>query len=69
MDWTEQAIAALSGTGLRRESRFPALAATLDEVATEGGQDNALDFGLTRSLDGVELLIAHRATPRHRDRS
>lgn len=103
LGWTEQAVAALVGTGLRgaetldvtatlagharamaqqaaagddaaeqgltdamgamlrgREDRFPALAATLDALAREGGQDDALDFGLTRILDGVELLIAAR---------
>ncbi|HEY1571312.1 MAG TPA: helix-turn-helix domain-containing protein [Pseudonocardiaceae bacterium] len=106
LGWTEQAVAALIGTGLRgaeildvaatlaghakamaqqaaaaavgddtaeegltdamgaliqgREDQFPALAATLDALAQEGGQDDALDFGLTRILDGVELLIAAR---------
>ncbi|HEX5121483.1 MAG TPA: TetR/AcrR family transcriptional regulator [Pseudonocardiaceae bacterium] len=104
LGWTEQAVAALLGTGLRaaetldvvatlashakamaqhaaaagddtaeedltgamgalidgREDRFPALAATLDALAREGGQDDALDFGLTRILDGVELLITAR---------
>lgn len=111
LDWTERAVAALTGTGLRgaeildvaatlaghakaiaqhasaavaagrdnaeqslteamlalshgREDRFPALAATLDLAAQEGGQDNALDFGLARILDGVELLIARRSEGR-----
>ncbi|HEX5401882.1 MAG TPA: TetR/AcrR family transcriptional regulator [Pseudonocardiaceae bacterium] len=104
LGWTEQAVAALIGTGLRgaeildvvatlaghakaiaqqaaaagaqtaeagltdaigtmlrgREDRFPALVATLDALAREGGQDDALDFGLTRILDGVELLVTAR---------
>lgn len=110
LGWTEQAVAALVGTGLRgaeildvaatlagharamaqqaaaattggqtaerglteamaallrgREDRFPALVATLDALASEGGQDDALDFGLTRILDGVELLIATRRPDR-----
>lgn len=110
LGWTEQAVAALIGTGLRgaeildvaatlagharamaqqaaaataggqtaeqgltdsmaallrgREDRFPALVATLDALAREGGQNDALDFGLTRILDGVELLIATRRPDR-----
>ena len=41
-----------------REAEFPALAAALGAVAD--GQDQALDFGLDRILDGVELLIRSR---------
>ncbi|MEV4758772.1 TetR/AcrR family transcriptional regulator [Micromonospora sp. NPDC049559] len=40
-----------------REDRFPALVAAL---ADRGGEDQALDFGLRRILDGVELLIDRR---------
>lgn len=105
LDWTEQAVAALTGIGLRgseifdvaatlagharamaqqvaaarggateegltgamaalvrgREERFPTLTAALDAAAREDGQDNALDFGLARILDGVALLIADRS--------
>jgi AcrR family transcriptional regulator len=104
LGWTEQAVAALTGTGLRgteildvvatlaghaksvaqqaaaagntaetdltdamltlvhrQPDRFPALAATLAAAAGESDQDNALDFGADRVLDGVELLIAGRA--------
>jgi len=43
-----------------REDQFPALAAALDSAATEGGQDQALRFGLDRILDGIELLINAR---------
>jgi AcrR family transcriptional regulator len=41
--------------------RYPALTAALDATAEQGGSDQALDFGLARILDGVELLIARRA--------
>jgi AcrR family transcriptional regulator len=102
--WLEQAVAALSGTGLDggemldvavtlvghvrtiaqqgaavagetperamdaamgallhgREERFPALVAALDSARRNGSQDQALEFGLNRILDGVELLIATR---------
>jgi hypothetical protein len=37
-----------------REDQFPALAAAL---ADPDGKNQALDFGLHRILDGVELLI------------
>ncbi|CAM5685786.1 TetR family transcriptional regulator [Streptomyces avidinii] len=41
--------------------RYPALGAALASVAAQGGQDQALDFGLERILDGLGLLIAGRA--------
>jgi AcrR family transcriptional regulator len=44
-----------------REDRFPALSAAVDSAAAHGSQGQALDFGLSRILDGVELLIAARA--------
>ncbi|MET9464354.1 TetR/AcrR family transcriptional regulator C-terminal domain-containing protein [Streptomyces sp. NPDC006544] len=40
--------------------RYPALRAALGSVAEQGGQDQALDFGLERILDGLGLLIAGR---------
>jgi AcrR family transcriptional regulator len=40
--------------------RYPALTAALDATVQEGGSDQALDFGLARILDGVELLITRR---------
>jgi AcrR family transcriptional regulator len=52
---------ALAAIVRHREDRFPALAAALESAATHGSQDQALDFGLNRILDGVELLIATRA--------
>lgn len=100
LDWMEQAVAALDGTGLGggevldvaatlaghvrgiaqqaaavagspeevmatgigallqgRQDRFPALTAAIGSVAEEGTGDNALEFGLARILDGVELLV------------
>lgn len=42
------------------EDQFPALMASLASAATDGGQDQALEFGLARILDGVELLINSR---------
>lgn len=43
--------------------RYPALGAALASVAEQGGQDQALDFGLERILDGLGLLIAGRGGP------
>ncbi|MFC9297009.1 TetR/AcrR family transcriptional regulator [Streptomyces sp. NPDC057011] len=40
--------------------RFPALGAALASVAEHGGQDQALEFGLERILDGVGLLVSRR---------
>ena len=104
LSWLEQAVAALTGTGLTggemldvaatltghvrgivqqaaatpggspdqalgehigallrgREDRFPALAAVFAAASEPEAQDQALDFGLARILDGVELLIASR---------
>ncbi|WP_290866573.1 TetR/AcrR family transcriptional regulator C-terminal domain-containing protein [Hamadaea sp.] len=40
--------------------RFPAVNAALTSTLTEGGQDDALDFGLARILDGIGALIATR---------
>jgi hypothetical protein len=49
-----------------RDSQFPALAAVLRERAPRGGEGAALDFGLDRILDGVEMLIASEPRPRKR---
>lgn len=38
------------------------LGAALASVAREGGQEQALDFGLERILDGIGLLVAARGT-------
>ncbi|MDR7274911.1 hypothetical protein [Catenuloplanes atrovinosus] len=43
-----------------RAGRFPALAAAPADVAASGGQDQALDFGPARVLDGVAALIEGR---------
>ncbi|MFA7766214.1 TetR/AcrR family transcriptional regulator [Streptomyces sp. NRRL S-448] len=41
--------------------RFPALGAALASAAEHGGRDQALEFGLGRILDGLELLMVRRA--------
>jgi hypothetical protein len=40
------------------KDRFPALAVALADSA--GATDQALDFGVQRILDGVDLLISRR---------
>lgn len=45
-----------------RGDRFPALTAALASAAQHGGQDQALSFGISRILDGVNALIASRRT-------
>ncbi|MFD5413901.1 hypothetical protein [Streptomyces nojiriensis] len=40
--------------------RFPALGAALASAAAHGGRDQALEFGLGRILDGLELLMTRR---------
>jgi AcrR family transcriptional regulator len=58
----EQAIHIAISTLLRgREGRFPALSVLFASDIAPESQDQALDFGLHRILDGVELLIAARA--------
>jgi AcrR family transcriptional regulator len=51
-----------------QERGFDALRAVLSEPALEGGSGAALDFGLDRILDGVEVLVAKhkrkRGSPR-----
>ncbi|MEV0154654.1 TetR/AcrR family transcriptional regulator C-terminal domain-containing protein [Micromonospora sp. NPDC050686] len=44
-----------------REERYPALAAALRPAAGGEVDDNALDFGLARILDGIAALVAARA--------
>jgi AcrR family transcriptional regulator len=41
-------------------ARFPAVSAALADMAANGGQDQAFQFGLERLLDGLETLIARR---------
>lgn len=43
-----------------REQQFPALMAVLNERAPRTREGAALDFGLERILDGVEVLISRR---------
>lgn len=52
------ALAALMRT---HGDRYPAFTAALTSAMAGSGQDNALDFGLQRILDGLEALIARRA--------
>ncbi|MBV8933949.1 MAG: TetR/AcrR family transcriptional regulator C-terminal domain-containing protein [Kutzneria sp.] len=51
-------VTTLAGLLRGREGRYPAVVAALDAAAEQGAQDKALDFGIARILDGVELLIA-----------
>jgi AcrR family transcriptional regulator len=60
----QQAMEATFAIALRgREDRFPALTAALASAAEHSSQDNALDFGLARILDGVELFIDRPGSP------
>ncbi|GAA0252917.1 TetR/AcrR family transcriptional regulator [Cryptosporangium japonicum] len=43
-----------------REDRFPAVTAAFASAAASGKQNQALDFGVERILDGVAALIASR---------
>ncbi|MEV7027688.1 TetR/AcrR family transcriptional regulator C-terminal domain-containing protein [Kitasatospora sp. NPDC093558] len=55
----EAQLLAVLGTLIQRHAAdYPALAAA---IAEPGGQDNALDFGLARILDGLAALIDQRA--------
>jgi AcrR family transcriptional regulator len=59
---TERSMAAAIEALLAgREERFPALTAALRSAARQGSQDQALEFGIGRILDGVGLLIDRRA--------
>ncbi|MGW3327333.1 TetR/AcrR family transcriptional regulator [Streptomyces virginiae] len=56
-------LAAMLGEVMRAHGeRFPALGAALASAAEHGGQDQALEFGLGRILDGLELLMTRRAS-------
>ncbi|MFD3472427.1 TetR/AcrR family transcriptional regulator [Streptomyces sp. NPDC058682] len=55
-------LAAVLGEVMRTHGdRFPALGAALASAAEHGGRDQALEFGLARILDGLELLMTRRA--------
>jgi AcrR family transcriptional regulator len=45
----------------RHGERFPALTTAVASAAAGSAQDDALDFGLNRIFDGLELLIAARS--------
>lgn len=56
----EQLGAMMAGLALPRADRFPAIARTITAIAAagpDGGQNQALDFGLNRILDGLSLII------------
>jgi AcrR family transcriptional regulator len=57
----QDVTASLAALVCGREDRFPALSAALAGATTPELQNQALDFGLSRILDGVELLITTRA--------
>jgi AcrR family transcriptional regulator len=58
----EQSMTVAMGALLAgHETRFPALSAALRSAAQPGSQDQALEFGIGRILDGVGLLIDRRA--------
>ncbi|MGY0235598.1 TetR/AcrR family transcriptional regulator [Longispora urticae] len=66
---TEQQLGTLIAALLaERAERFPALAAAMADAAVAGaapgGQGDALEFGLTRILDGLAHLIDRRRTAR-----
>lgn len=61
-DNPERVLSTMMATLVRgREERFPHLTAALASAAEHAGQDQALDFGLNRIFDGVEMLMAGRA--------
>ncbi|HCU51849.1 MAG TPA: TetR family transcriptional regulator [Micromonosporaceae bacterium] len=56
----EQLGAMMAGLAMPRADRFPAIARTIAAIAAggpEAGQNQALDFGLNRILDGLSLII------------
>ncbi|ARZ66163.1 TetR family transcriptional regulator [Streptomyces albireticuli] len=58
----EKQLAAVLGRLMDEHGeRYPALGAALASAAAPGEQDQALEFGLQRILDGLEALIARRA--------
>jgi predicted membrane-bound mannosyltransferase len=59
----EQAMASALIQILRRHGdRYPALSAAIASAASHSSQDQGLDFGLHRILDGLGMLIAERST-------
>ncbi|MFF5079020.1 TetR/AcrR family transcriptional regulator [Actinoplanes sp. NPDC000266] len=57
----ESELTATIGLVLREHpDRFPALAAAVADAAERGGADQAFDFGLSRILDGVDMLLRDR---------
>ncbi|WP_329455259.1 TetR/AcrR family transcriptional regulator [Streptomyces sp. NBC_01497] len=58
---TEEAMAAgIAPLLADRQEQFPALTEAFASAARHGSQSQALDFGLARILDGVELLVRER---------
>ncbi|MFJ6797968.1 TetR/AcrR family transcriptional regulator [Streptomyces sp. NPDC091268] len=55
-----QLVTALDLVMREHGERYPALMAALASAAAHGGQDQALEFGLERILDGLGLLMAGR---------
>lgn len=53
--------AALNELLIGRSDRFPALSAAVASSATGDQRDQALEFGLERILDGLDVLICARA--------
>ncbi|MGK5629763.1 TetR/AcrR family transcriptional regulator [Streptomyces sp. URMC 123] len=57
----EKQLAAALGELMREHGeRYPALTAALTSAHHSGGQDQALEFGLHRILDGLAVLITER---------
>lgn len=52
--------AVLAAVVAERGEEYPALAVALGSIARHGGQDQGLEFGLERILDGVGLLVERR---------
>jgi AcrR family transcriptional regulator len=60
-DTTEQELAALLGGILAEHGdSYPEVRAAFAEASAPSAQDDALDFGLTRILDGLAVLITQR---------
>jgi AcrR family transcriptional regulator len=58
-DEPEQGLGAVMGMVIgAHPDRYPALSAALADMAENGGQNQAFEFGLARILDGLELHIA-----------
>jgi hypothetical protein len=57
----QQILVAIGRLVQEHSDRYPAAAAAMADVSGSGGQDQALEFGLRRILDGLGVLIAERA--------